>query len=71
MIKNDIYSVNHIAKHSFSADDSKHATFKDLEINSVFQPIFSLVHKRIVGYEALVRAQDKQEQTVRPDLLFQ
>ncbi len=29
--------------------------FRDIQINSAFQPIFSLAHRRPVGFEALLR----------------
>ena len=45
----------------------------DLEqfsLSSHFQPIFSLAHRRPVGYEGLIRATDPQGRPVRPYELF-
>jgi EAL domain-containing protein (putative c-di-GMP-specific phosphodiesterase class I) len=41
-------------------NDSDHtvAMFGALKLNSHFQPIFSLAHQRVVGFEALMRATD-------------
>ena len=46
------------------------ATFHDLSLRSVFQPIFSVAHRRAVGYEALLRASRKDGQAVSPPLVF-
>ncbi|AHF01241.1 signal peptide protein [Thiomicrospira aerophila AL3] len=37
-----------------------------MKINSHYQPIVSLAHQRVVGYEALLRAQNNQGQTCSP-----
>jgi len=44
--------------------------FRECILDSAYQPIFSIAHKRIVGYEALVRARDVQKARVSPDDLF-
>ncbi len=41
-------------------------TFMDLTLTSAFQPIFSLAHRRPVGYEALVRAVRASGDSVSP-----
>ena len=43
---------------------------KELRLTSHFQPIFSLVHKRPVGYEALLRAQDATGKNIPPLAIF-
>lgn len=40
--------------------------YKDLRLFSHFQPIFSLVHKRPVGYEALLRARNQTGTNIPP-----
>ncbi|MBF0285901.1 MAG: EAL domain-containing protein [Magnetococcales bacterium] len=45
--------------------------FQDYALSSVFQPIFSLAHRRVVGYEALLRANDGQGRAVPPLALFE
>ncbi|UZE95270.1 EAL domain-containing protein [Alkalimarinus alittae] len=47
------------------------ASFMGLNLRTAFQPIFSLSHKRIVGYEALVRPFDSNGEPMSPGLLFQ
>lgn len=46
------------------------ATFKEFQIFSAFQPIFSITHKRVVGLEGLVRAVDLLGKPVSPWQLF-
>jgi len=40
--------------------------YKDLRLVSHFQPIFSLAHKRPVGYEALLRARNQNGDSIPP-----
>ena len=44
--------------------------YRDLRLASHFQPIFSLAHKRPVGYEALLRAQDQAGHNIPPLAVF-
>lgn len=44
--------------------------FRDLALHSHFQPIISLAHRRIIGYEGLVRARGSDGQPVAPNILF-
>ena len=44
--------------------------FKQLTLHSHYQPILSLAHRRVVGYEALVRPHDAAAQSVSPLTLF-
>ena len=44
--------------------------FKALQLSSAFQPIFSIAHRRAVGYEALLRARDNQGNPVSPLQVF-
>ena len=43
---------------------------EEFRLSSHFQPIFSLAHRRPVGYEGLIRATDAQGRPVRPYELF-
>ena len=47
------------------------ASFQGLTLRTALQPIFSISHKRIVGYEALIRAFDNDNASVLPMHLFQ
>ena len=44
--------------------------FEGLTLRTALQPIFSISHKRIVGYEALIRAYDNDGSSVLPPHLF-
>lgn len=44
--------------------------FKDLNLFSHFQPIFSIAHRRTVGYEALLRANTVSGDNVPPPRVF-
>ena len=43
---------------------------EEFQLSSHFQPIFSLAHRRPVGYEGLIRATDPRGRAVRPYELF-
>lgn len=47
------------------------ADFQGLTLRTALQPIYSISHKRIVGYEALIRAFDPDNSAVLPLHLFQ
>ncbi len=47
------------------------ASFQGLTLRTALQPIFSISHKRVVGYEALIRAFDNDNSSVLPLHLFQ
>ena len=44
--------------------------FKDLELTTVFQPAFSLPHKRAFGFEASLRGAAEDGSVVRPHAMF-
>ena len=44
--------------------------FKDLELKTVFQPIFSLPHKRAIGFDASLRSTNSQGKPVSAETLF-
>lgn len=44
--------------------------FHGLVLRTALQPIFSISHKRIIGYEALIRAFDPDNASVPPYQLF-
>ncbi|MBW7470609.1 EAL domain-containing protein [Marinobacter sp. F4218] len=51
--------------------DTWTASFQGLTLRTALQPIYSISHKRIVGYEALIRAFDNDNSAVLPLHLFQ
>jgi len=44
--------------------------FRDIQLNSAFQPIFSLAHRRAVGFEALLRPQTNDGTQLSPLAVF-
>ncbi|MBF0573026.1 MAG: EAL domain-containing protein [Desulfamplus sp.] len=42
----------------------------DLRLYTALQPIYSVAHKRVVGYEALVRAKNRDNEFINPSSLF-
>lgn len=69
------------AAQKLGLDDMENATsnestgvtgrFRDLVLHSHFQPIISLVHRRVVGHEGLVRPRNASHQPIAPDVLFE
>lgn len=53
------------------SDHGWSASFQGLTLRTALQPIFSISHKRVVGYEALIRAFDTDNASVLPLHLFQ
>ncbi|AIO66320.1 EAL domain-containing protein [Burkholderia oklahomensis] len=51
-------------------DEGWCAQYHDINLSSTFQPVISITHKRVVGYEALVRATDANGAPISPDTLF-
>ncbi len=51
--------------------DSWTADYQGLTLKTALQPIYSISHKRVVGYEALIRAFDTDNAAVLPIHLFQ
>lgn len=51
--------------------DTWTADYQGLTLKTALQPIFSLSHKRVVGYEALIRAFDNDNSPVLPLHLFE
>ncbi|OGR10737.1 MAG: hypothetical protein A2097_02840 [Desulfobacula sp. GWF2_41_7] len=46
-------------------------SFDGLNLYTALQPIFSLAHKRVVGYEALLRVKNRESQWISPAPLFE
>ena len=44
---------------------------RDLKLLTALQPIYSLAHKRVIGYEALLRAKNKNKDWISPASLFE
>lgn len=55
---------------STTENGQKQAHFGDISLSSAFQPIFSIAHRRPVGYEALIRPQNAHGEAISPLHLF-
>lgn len=47
-----------------------HIDYRGVRLRSAFQPVVSITHKRVVGYEALLRATNAAGEAIAPDMLF-
>lgn len=63
-------SLEGIERATIAGPDGVIGQFRNLALHSHFQPIISLVHHRVVGYEGLVRPRDPAGHAVAPDVLF-
>ncbi|WP_169730102.1 EAL domain-containing protein [Halonatronum saccharophilum] len=63
-------SIDQISKLIQCKEDQSIARFNNLNLYTAVQPIFSLAHKRIIGYEALVRVKDDSKRWISPASLF-
>ncbi|PRX31082.1 EAL domain-containing protein (putative c-di-GMP-specific phosphodiesterase class I) [Orenia metallireducens] len=63
-------SVDYISKLVHYQEEQLVGYFNNYHLHTAVQPIFSLPHKRIVGYEALVRVKAIKERWVSPAELF-
>lgn len=63
----DINTVKQFVSHNY---DEVVGYYKTNFLRSAFQPIFSIAHKRIVGYEALIRGQNRQGNNISPFEIF-
>lgn len=66
----DTCSLDKIESATEYRDGSVIGHFKGLIVSSHFQPIFSLTHKRPVGYEALLRAKNSAGDDIPPLMVF-
>jgi EAL domain-containing protein (putative c-di-GMP-specific phosphodiesterase class I) len=69
-VNNFNFDLDTVKKNVSSEHNKIVGHFNDLKLSSVFQPIFSIAHKRVVGYEALIRGQDKRGMNVSPVEIF-
>jgi len=63
-------SLKSVALNSVEHEGRTIGMFESYLLDSAFQPIFSLAHKRIVGYEALLRPKGMDGIPVSPAMLF-
>jgi EAL domain-containing protein (putative c-di-GMP-specific phosphodiesterase class I) len=47
-----------------------HIDYRGVRLRSAFQPVVSVTHKRVVGFEALLRATNAAGEAIAPDTLF-
>ena len=68
---NPLLDFERVGDLTYTRGDSHCGVFKDVTIRSAFQPIYSLVHARMVGAEGLMRCTASNGQVVTPlEMLF-
>ena len=63
-------TVSGLLPHLVHGESGWTATWRALTLHSVFQPVLSVTHQCVVGYEGLLRAFDPVGLPVSPDVLF-
>jgi len=63
-------SLSGLLPHLVRDESGWTATWRALTLHSVFQPVLSVTHQCVVGYEALLRAFDPVGLPVSPEVLF-
>ncbi len=63
ILENEIERLQHAAR-------AETVHYRDLELSSAFQPIFSIAHRKAIGFEALLRAKDASGNPVSPMAVF-
>lgn len=64
------YSLDQLEIATYEQGRRTLADYLNYRLDSAFQPIFSLPHRRVVGYEALLRPFDREQNPVSPLDLF-
>jgi EAL domain-containing protein (putative c-di-GMP-specific phosphodiesterase class I) len=64
------YDIIAVKEHVSHINNEVTGYYKTNLLRSAFQPIYSLAHKRMVGYEALIRGKDPQSNNVSPLEIF-
>lgn len=64
------YSLEQLEIATFEQDRRTYADYLHYRLDSHFQPIFSLPHRRVVGHEALLRPYDRTGRAISPLDLF-
>jgi len=63
-------SLDSIEAATYSGAEGVVGRFRNLALHSHFQPIISLAHHRVVGYEGLLRPRDADGHALAPNQLF-
>ena len=64
------YSLDQLEIATYEQGRRTLADYLNYRLDSAFQPIFSLSHRRVVGYEALLRPFDREQKPASPLELF-
>jgi EAL domain-containing protein (putative c-di-GMP-specific phosphodiesterase class I) len=63
-------TLEKIKQSTYQLDGNFISTFENITLTSQFQPIYSIDHQKVIGYEALIRGKDKDGKIVTPDVIF-
>lgn len=66
----DDQTLTGLLPHLVRGDSGWIANWRTVTLHSVFQPVLSITHRRVVGYEGLLRAYDPIGTPVSPETLF-
>jgi EAL domain-containing protein (putative c-di-GMP-specific phosphodiesterase class I) len=66
----DLASLSYIKQSMNAKDERVYGYFGDKRLDSAFQPIYSLPHRRIVGHEGLLRATKLEGKNISPIQVF-
>ncbi len=66
----DLASLSYIKQSINAKDERVYGYFGDKRLDSAFQPIYSLPHRRIVGHEGLLRATKLEGKNISPMQVF-
>jgi EAL domain-containing protein (putative c-di-GMP-specific phosphodiesterase class I) len=69
-IQTPVYTLGFVQSMLTEQSGRASGWFKDMEIRTVFQPAFSLPHKKAVGFEANLRGTGEDGSVVAPDAMF-
>jgi EAL domain-containing protein (putative c-di-GMP-specific phosphodiesterase class I) len=64
------YNIQTVKEHVSHKENEVTGCYKTNQLHSAFQPIYSLAHKRIIGYEALIRGKNPQGNNISPLEIF-
>lgn len=70
ILANPLFDIKAIRKCAICENGIVYGHFQSNILRSSFQPVFSLSHKRIVGYEALILVHDERTGPIPPNELF-
>tara|TARA_R110001592_G_C13174458_1_gene750151 strand:+ start:3052 stop:4338 length:1287 start_codon:yes stop_codon:yes gene_type:complete len=63
-------TLEQIKRSTHQTDGGVLSIFENITLTSHFQPIYSIDHQKIIGYEALIRGKGENGNNITPDVIF-